>query len=59
MILTRHDILQHANGVGANAVIVAVCNPDALKLATASASKSSKINIFGGIPTETRIPIES
>jgi hypothetical protein len=59
MVSTRHDILQHTNGVGANAVIVATFNSDALNIATASARMSSKINIFGGMPTETRIPIRS
>jgi L-iditol 2-dehydrogenase len=55
---TRDDILQHTNGLGTNAVIVATSNPAALNLAMAIASKNSKINIFGGMPKETHISLD-
>jgi L-iditol 2-dehydrogenase len=55
---TRDNILQHTNGLGANAVIIATSNPVALNLAMAIASKNSKINIFGGMPKETHISID-
>jgi L-iditol 2-dehydrogenase len=55
---TREDILQYTNGIGANAIIIATSNSAALNLATAIASKGSKINIFGGMPKETKISID-
>jgi L-iditol 2-dehydrogenase len=55
---TRDNILQHTNGLGANAVIVATSNPAALNLAMAIASKNSKINIFGGMPKETHVSLD-
>ncbi|HEX6029293.1 MAG TPA: alcohol dehydrogenase catalytic domain-containing protein [Nitrososphaeraceae archaeon] len=55
---TRDNILQHTDGVGTNAVIVATSNPAALNLAMAIASKNSKINIFGGMPKETHISLD-
>jgi L-iditol 2-dehydrogenase len=55
---TRDNILQHTNGLGTNAVIVATSNPAALNLAMAIASKNSKINIFGGMPKETYISLD-
>jgi L-iditol 2-dehydrogenase len=54
---SRADTLLHTNVLGANAVIIATSNRDALKLAVI-ASKSSRINIFGGMPTETTISID-
>jgi L-iditol 2-dehydrogenase len=55
---TRDKILQHTNGLGTNAVIVATSNPASLNLAMAIASKNSKINIFGGMPKETHISLD-
>ena len=54
----RDDTLLHTDVLGANAVIIVTSNPDALNLATVIASKSSRINIFGGMPTETTISID-
>ena len=55
---TRDNILQHTNGLGTNAVIVATSNPAALNLAMAIASKNSKINIFAGMPKETHVSLD-
>ncbi len=45
-----HSIMESTNNVGANLIIVATSNPDALDLAMRIASKDSIISLFAGMP---------
>jgi L-iditol 2-dehydrogenase len=45
-----HSIMDSTNNVGANMIIVATSNPDALDLALRIASKDSIISLFAGMP---------
>jgi L-iditol 2-dehydrogenase len=47
---TIDDVLSFTEGYGANLIIVATSNPEALSFATKVASKNSNINIFSGFP---------
>ncbi len=47
---TIDDVLSFTEGYGANLIVVATSNPEALSFATKVASKNSNINIFSGFP---------
>ena len=57
--ITTNEVFQATNGIGANLVVVATSNTAALDLALKVANKNSKINIFAGMPKETKISLDS
>jgi L-iditol 2-dehydrogenase len=56
--ITADEVFQATNGIGANLVVVTTSNPAALDVALKVASKNSKINVFAGMPKETRISLD-
>jgi L-iditol 2-dehydrogenase len=53
------NILDCTDGVGANVVIVATSNPAAIGFAQKIASKDSRINLFAGIPQESKLSLDT
>ena len=56
---TAKEVFNLTNGVGANLVIIAASNPEALGLATKIASKNAQISLFAGMPKNTRLSLDS
>jgi L-iditol 2-dehydrogenase len=56
--ITADEVFQVTNGIGANLVVVTTNNPAVLDVALKVASKNSKINVFAGMPKETRISLD-
>ena len=56
---TAKEVFNLTNGVGANLVIIAASNPEALGLATKVASKNAQISLFAGMPKNTRLSLDS
>lgn len=56
---TAKEVFSLTNGVGANLVIIAASNPDALGLATKIASKNAQISLFAGMPKNTKLSLDS
>ncbi|MDE1829753.1 MAG: alcohol dehydrogenase catalytic domain-containing protein [Thaumarchaeota archaeon] len=55
---TEDEVMNFTDGKGANTVIVATGNPEALEFATKIASKNSTINIFSGFPNNNNFFID-
>jgi L-iditol 2-dehydrogenase len=56
---TAKDVFNLTNGVGANLVIIAASNPEALALATKITGKNAQISLFAGMPKNTRLSLDS
>jgi L-iditol 2-dehydrogenase len=52
------DVLQFTGGKGADIIIIATHNPAALDFALKVASKNSRINIFSGIASSSRLSLD-
>ncbi len=55
---TARVIFDLTNGLGADIVIVATSDPNALSLATKIASKNAQISLFAGMPKHTQLHLD-
>ena len=53
------NILECTDGAGANVIIIATSNPAAIGFAQKIASKNSRINLFAGIPQESKLSLDT
>jgi len=51
-------VLEHTEGLGADAVIVSAGLPDVVDIAIASARKQGSVNLFAGFPPDTTVPFD-
>ena len=56
---TINDVMDFTGGVGANVMIIATSNPEALNFAKKVASKNSKINVFAGFPNDHSFSLDA
>jgi L-iditol 2-dehydrogenase len=56
---TIDDVMDFTGGVGANLVIVATSNPEALNFALKVVGKNSKINMFAGFPNDHSFSLDA